>query len=282
MTAQHWSTADSATERGAEHPASTYPPAYPGSRAELPTAQIDAGRYEARFAHSREDLDQVLRLRFEVFNLELGEGLDDAYITGRDEDAMDVDFHHLMITCRTTGTVVGTYRMQTAEMAERNRGFYSAAEFDLTGLPDSVVASAVEIGRACVRRDHRNGRVLHLLWRGLAEYLAWNRKNYLFGCCSLTSQNPALGVSVYQRLARENCVHPTFRVEPIPQTRCAVPPFQDAWPEPHIPALFQTYLRLGAKVCGPPALDVLFKTIDFLVLIDVLEIDSHAYMSFFR
>ena len=53
-------------------------------------------------------------------------------------------------------------------------------------------------------------------------------------------------------------------------------------PNPHIPALFQSYLNLGAAVCGPPALDVVFKTIDFLVLIDVLEIDSHAYRSFFR
>ena len=32
--------------------------------------------------------------------------------------------------------------------------------------------------------------------------------------------------------------------------------------------LLRTYLRHGAKVCGPPAVDRLFKTIDYFVVID--------------
>jgi putative hemolysin len=64
--------------------------------------------------------------------------------------------------------------MQTAEMADSRGGFYSEQEFDLGMLPPSVIASSVEIGRACIAREHRNGRVLHLLWRGLATYLVWN------------------------------------------------------------------------------------------------------------
>lgn len=33
-----------------------------------------------------------------------------------------------------------------------------------------------------------------------------------------------------------------------------------------------TYLALGAKICGPPALDRAFKTIDFLTLMDLREV----------
>jgi putative hemolysin len=36
-----------------------------------------------------------------------------------------------------------------------------------------------------------------------------------------------------------------------------------------IPKLLRAYLTLGAKICGPPALDRQFKTIDFLTLLDL-------------
>jgi putative hemolysin len=170
--------------------------------------------------------------------------------------------------------------MQTAGMAAE-RGFYSADEFDLSGVPGDVLARSVEVGRACVAREHRNGRVLHLLWRGLAAYLRWNGASCLFGCCSLTSQDPMLGVSVLQRLAREGHVDPSIRVVPLAHTRCEPVPGV-ALPAPHIPALFRSYLALGARVWGPPAIDREFKTIDFLVGLDTLRLEPVVYRSFFR
>ena len=255
---------------------------YPVAPGSLPRDVIDAGRYRLQFARTADDLDRILRLRFTVFNLELGEGLDLAYVSGKDEDDFDARFHHLMIESRETGEVVGTYRMQTAAMAERNGGFYSADEFDLGGIPADVLARSVELGRACVARDHRNGRVLHLLWRGLASYLVWNRLTCLFGCCSLTSQDPRLGRAVMARLTRERLLDDCVRVTPLPHTACDGDSEAGPEPEPHIPALFQSYLNLGAKVWGPPAIDRLFKTIDFIVGLDVTALDPTVLRAFFR
>jgi putative hemolysin len=229
------------------------------------------------------DLDAIERLRFQIFNLELGEGLDSAYASGRDHDDLDPYFHHLMIVCQTTGEVVGTYRLQTAEMAQQGAGFYSAAEFDLSDLPGDFLQQAVEVGRACVARGHRNGRVLNLLWRGLALYLVHNEKRHLFGCCSLTSQDEALGLATMQQLARDGHVHPTLLATPLPALSCAgADPAAVARAEVHIPPLFASYLALGAKVFGPPAIDRQFKTIDFLVALDVAALDEHSYRFFFR
>jgi putative hemolysin len=255
---------------------------YPVAAASLPTDVVEAGRYRLSFARTAEDLDRILRLRFTVFNLELGEGLDDAYVTRRDEDDFDQAFHHLLIAHRETGEVVGTYRMQTAAMAAAQGGFYSAAEFDLEGVPAEVLDRSIEIGRACVAREHRNGRVLHLLWRGLAGYLRWNHATSLFGCCSLTSQDPRLGLSVLQRLEQEGRLDRRVRVRPLPALACHDDAPGTAWPEPHIPALFQSYLTLGATVWGPPAMDRAFKTIDFLVGLDVLALAPTVYRSFFQ
>jgi putative hemolysin len=255
---------------------------YPPAPEALPDTQARSGPYTLEFAQTEQELDDILRLRFEVFNLELGEGLNESYITGRDEDDLDRVFHHLLIRSARTGEVVGTYRMQTRAMAERHAGFYSAGEFNLGGLPDTILDQAVEIGRACVAKDHRNGRVLHLLWRGLASYLTLNDKRYLFGCCSLTSQDRALGARVYTYLEREGYMWPGGTVTPLPHMACP-PDHRDdqSATDIHIPALFQSYLNLGATVCGPPAIDTLFKTIDFLVLFDKTKLSARVHRSFF-
>lgn len=255
---------------------------YPIAPASLPDLRLEAGSYVVRFARSGADLDRLLRLRYEVFNLELGEGLESSHQSGRDEDELDQRFHHLMILDRHEREVVGTYRMQTAEMAREGGGFYSDDEFDLSGIPADVEEAAVEIGRACVAKAHRNGRVLHLLWRGLANYLTWNRKHFLFGCCSVNSQDPAVGLSVHRHLERLGAVEARFGVTPRAAARCTPPDPASPLPEPHVPALFQTYLALGAKVMGPPAIDPLFKTIDWLVALDVRAIDPATFRTFFR
>ncbi|HEV8356517.1 MAG TPA: GNAT family N-acyltransferase [Gemmatimonadales bacterium] len=268
----------------------SFPATLPG----LPPSSISAGRYLVRFARTADELDRILRLRYEVFNLELHEGLDAAHASGRDEDEFDRRFHHLLIEDTPSGEVVGTYRMQTAEMAGAGAGaggYYSAGLFEVEALPEPVLRSAVEIGRACVARPHRNGRVLHLLWRGLAAYLAWNMKSKLFGCCSLTSQDEALGLAVHQHLLATGAVHPTLRIAPRPEHACGggVPPATDHRPPTTdsrsplaVPALFQAYLSLGAKALGPPAVDPEFKTIDWLVLLDVAELDGFTFRSYFR
>lgn len=249
----------------------------------LPEDSVAGGRYVVRFARTSDDLDAIERLRFEVFNLELGEGLDSAFVTGRDHDDLDLLFHHLLITVEGSGEVVGTYRLQTGEMAAAGRGFYSAGEFDLSGLPPEFISSAVEVGRACVARGHRNGRVLQLLWRGLAGYLTRNHKRHVFGCCSLTSQDPALGLATRALLEQQGHRHADLDTPPLPGLECTGAEAADvALLDPHIPRLFQSYLNLGAKVCGAPAIDRTFKTIDFLVALDVTRLHPHAYQYFFR
>ena len=255
---------------------------YPVALDRLPGIDLPGGSYLGRFARSAEDLLAIQRLRFEVFNLELEEGLERSYLTGLDQDEFDAHCHHLMVLLRSTGEVVGTYRLQTSEMAQEGAGFYTAGEFDLSSLPDSVVAAAAETGRACVAKDHRNGRVLNLLWRGLATYLKHNHKRYLFGCCSLTSQDPHVARHTWDFLSAGSFVHPTIRVAPLPSFVC----YDDDFVPDHnvtvkLPALFATYLKFKARITGEPALDRQFKTIDFLTMLDVADLEPKTYRSLF-
>ena len=256
---------------------------YPQAVETLPPSVLDEGAYRVRYAHSAEDLDAVLRLRFEVFNRELGEGLASSWETGRDEDEFDPFCHHLMVEHADSGEVIGTYRIQTAEMAAAGRGFYSATEFDLAPLPAEVVADAVEVGRACIHRDHRLRPVLFLLWKGLALYMTHARKRFLFGPCSLTSQDPWMGKRALDRLRREGRMHPAIEVGAVPGFECrweGEPP-PGAAAEIELPPLFDMYLRYAGRVCGPPVIDRRFGTIDFLVLFDVQDLSPRARRMFF-
>lgn len=243
----------------------------------IPALEEVQGPYRVRFARTETDLESVQRLRFRVFNLELGEGLQESFLTGRDEDAFDLQCQHLMVEHAASAECVGTYRLQVADSALEGIGFYSAGEFQLADLPDEVLHRSVELGRACVEREHRTKRVLFLLWRGLTEYVLHNGRDRFFGCSSLTSQDPAEGVRLYRQLEAMGSVHPEYRVEPQPEMACPVTEDAGRGPEVAIPTLFGIYLRHGAHVLGPPAIDRQFGTIDFLTYLEVRPDHLHTF-----
>ncbi len=246
-----------------------------------PLARRRSGRYELRAVADEAALDAVLRLRYRVFNLELGEGLAASQATGRDEDRFDRQCHHLLVEDREAGEVIGTYRLQSAAMAVRGLGFYADGEYDLGTLPAEVLSRSVEIGRACIARQHRNRTVLFLLWQGVAEALLAAGGRYLFGCCSLTSQDPEVGLAAAAELDRAGWRHPSLWVPARPGRVCAGAPLASPARAVELPLLFRTYLRYGARVVSPPAIDREFKTIDFLVLLDVETLDDWSRRAFF-
>jgi len=258
------------------------PPGYPDDPGVLPNRVLRHGRYELTFARSPHELDEVLQLRFGVFNLELGEGLESSHDSERDLDEFDAQCHHMVVRDSRRRAIVGTYRMQTAAMARRRLGFYSANEFDFAGFPDAILDESAELGRACITREHRNHAVLYLMWRGLAAYLEARGKRYLFGCSSLTSQDPAEGWSLDRQLRQAGHAHPELRLSAREAYTCRSLAGADTARTAHLPRLFRSYLRFGARTCSEPAIDRQFGTIDFLVLFDAESLDSQARKMFFR
>src|SRR5437879_472651 len=240
--------------------------------------RLTVGAYRVRFAESLQDLEAAFRLRFLVFNLELGEGLEAAYKDGYDTDEFDAVCDHLIVEHRWTRQVVGTYRLQTGTSATRNLGYYSAREFDFTPY-ESLRDSIVELGRASIHREHRSFQVLSLLWRGIAAYAKERQSRYLIGCSSLTSQDPRVGAAMYDSL-KHHLADPTLRTTPLPDYDMPMPPADSTNAKLQPPKLLRAYLSLGASICGRPALDREFKTIDFLTLLDLESMSSCARSRF--
>lgn len=231
----------------------------------LPSEQAAPGDYRVRLAADEADLRAAQSLRFRVFNLELREGLARSWATGLDADAFDACCDHLIVEQQPSGAIVGTYRLQTGSRAASALGYYSEREFDFTPF-EPLRGELVELGRACIHVEHRSFAVLNLLWNGIAAYAQERGARWLIGCSSLTSQDAGIGASAYARLA-PHLAAPALRTRPHAAFACALD--EPAAELPRIPKLLSAYLALGAQICGPPAIDREFRTIDFLTLVDL-------------
>jgi len=226
-------------------------------------------RYEARIAKSPAEVEQACRLRFDVFNVEMGIGLASSTPSGVDRDCFDEVCDHLVAYDNWEGCIVGTYRMQTGERAGGALGYYSERQFNFAAYEDRR-ASILELGRACVQKDHRNFAVIGLLWRGIVEYALARGCRYLLGCSSVTSQDPSLGWAMYGRFEREGQLAGEDW-QTMPKGAFILPDASPLAECPTPPRLLAAYLGVGARICSPPALDREFKTIVFLTMLDCLN-----------
>jgi putative hemolysin len=120
--------------------------------------------------------------------------------------------------------------------------------------------------------------VLNLLWKGIAGYAREHGARYLVGCSSLTSQDAQTGLAAYRQL-QTHLAPPAWQTRPHAAQACASAPLEAAsqvdkraaaaMQPVHIPRLLSAYLALGAGICGPPAIDREFRTIDFLTRLDL-------------
>jgi putative hemolysin len=227
-------------------------------------------------------LDEVIdcqRLRYLVFNCELGEGLDSSARIGLDRDRFDFICDHLMVRDASTGRLAGTYRMQSGYRAKGNLGYYGEEFFDFSPF-ENMRAEVLELGRACVHEDYRNTNVLHMLWKGIARYAMSCGARYLIGCSSISSQTEAEGMALYEALREKYLVEPSLRTNPVKGRECKPSTSALSGP-PRLPRLFRAYLDVSGRVCGPPAIDREFKTIDFLTLVDLKTLPDRVRTRFF-
>jgi len=235
------------------------------------------GKYRARLAQTVADQQDACRLRFKVFNLELGEGLLESYQTGLDQDQFDAVCDHLIVEDMELGRIVGTYRMQSGMTARENFGYYSEQEFCFQPY-EGIRAQVLELGRASIDSQHRTSEVLTLLWRSIGQYARMRGLRYLIGCSSLNSREPQEGWAMYHRLG-SFLAPEQFRTEATDAYKLP-PEDTTAGIEVKVPKLLRTYIGVGARICSEPAWDREFGTIDFLTLLDLEELSPAARTRF--
>lgn len=237
------------------------------------TRSVAEPRYSLLLSTDPTLVDAAQRLRHEVFSGEPGFQLS-GHGTGRDVDRFDEYCDHLLVREDNSGELVGCYRMLSPGGAVAAGGLYTATEFDIRAL-DPLRPSLVEMGRAAVRTDHRNGAVVLLMWAGILAYLDRRGYDYVTGCVSVPIAGDGASPGTQIRGVRDFVRHrhaaePRYRVHPYRPVIIDGRPLDDIAPpsRPVLPPLMRGYLRLGARICGEPAHDPDFGVGDFPAVLD--------------
>lgn len=237
-------------------------------------AAAAAGAITVAWARHADEVRQAQALRYAVFAGEMGARIDTP-VAGHDVDQFDPFCEHLLVRDAASAQVIGTYRVLTPTQATRAGGFYSDLEFDL-GRLQGMRGRMVELGRSCVHADHRHGGVILALWSALAAFMVRNDLDTMIGCASIPMLHNGVvsgdaAASIWRQLQRTSLAAPEHHVRP----RLPLP--VDGFDGGHgvePPALIKGYLRLGAKVLGPPAWDPDFNTADLPMLMRIQDLPS--------
>ena len=243
-----------------------------------PTAGVP--RYTLLLSTDPELIEAAQRLRHDVFTSEPGFALAGA-TDGRDADRFDEYCDHLLVREDNSGELVGCYRMLPPPGAIAAGGLYTATEFDVGAL-DPLRPELVEMGRAVVREDHRNGGVVLLMWAGILAYLDRCNYEYVTGCVSVPVHGADVEApgsqirGVRDFVLRRHGAPEQYTVYPYRPVTVDGKGLDDIEPPGRVavPPLMRGYLRLGAQVCGEPAHDPDFGVGDFPALLDKRRADT--------
>ena len=236
-----------------------------------------APRFSVKFARGNDELLETQRLRYRIFAEEMGAQLDDDG-TRLDRDAFDIHCRHLYVRDNLSGAIVACTRILTDDRAADAGGFYSADEFELGAL-ERLPGRSMEIGRTCVAAEFRSGAVIALLWSGVAELIANEGFDYLFGCASVGLEDGGANAhAVLQALQADSLSPPYHRVRPrTPLPRADVNASEPA----RMPPLLKAYVNLGARACGEPHWDPDFNCADVFMLLNVMDLNPRYARRFF-
>jgi putative hemolysin len=232
--------------------------------------------FSIKLAISPEERQAAQRLRYRVFVEELGAVIDAKSDDLKLEcDEFDNSFDHLILQDKSLpkgNDVVGSYRLLRSDVAKDAIGFYSAREFDL-GKIISSGRKSVELGRSCVDVRYRNGMAMHLLWKGVADYVRSHGIEVLFGVASFQKTDPntishALSFLHHGYLSPEDLRVSAYGATAIPLDILAAKDVDKRRAVMQTPSLIKSYLRLGGTVGYGAFIDHAFKTIDVCLVMD--------------
>lgn len=236
----------------------------------------EAGELVVRLAETSEEIDAALGLRYQVFYDEMA-AKPSPEMAARQQDFDDFDplADHLIAIDRAIGegpeAVVATYRLIRREAAAEYGRFYSEDEFDVTPLLDWP-GPILELGRSCVGEGHRTRSTMTLLWRGLAEYVAYHDIGIMFGCASLHGTDPQELALPLAYLHHNHLAPPELRPRAVSgryvdMNLMAAEDIDRKKALVALPPLIKGYLRLGGFVGEGAVVDEQFNTTDVCIIV---------------
>lgn len=231
-----------------------------------------ASKYSVGIAQTPIEIDELYKLRYDVFNIELDEGIKENKATRRDIDKFDANCEHIVVKDKSNDDIIATYRIHPSWKMHKD-GFYTSTEFDISSLKLED-RRTIEVGRACIHPKHRGNIILALLWIAIREYCKENKVEALFGLASIPKCSVEEISSLYKYLLDKGHLINNGTVSPLEDQRAKIssnPP--ETFRKELLGSLVKGYIKLGAKLIGEPAFDPIFGCYDFFVLLEMDKVN---------
>ena len=248
-------------------------------------SKIEVDKFVVKIADKKSELKKAQALRYSVFyNEKKAIPTISKKLLRLDYDNVDKFADHLIVLDNNRkgieNKIVGTYRLTRGDIAVHFGGFYTSAEFDLSKILNSYNHNQIlELGRSCVHQDYRNGTIMNLLWRAIAEYIKLYDIKILLGCASFHGTNVMKYTNELSYLRKNFSLPDKLSVKSLdtkiyPSYTEINSNINDLRTFVKLPPLIKGYLRIGGKVSYDCFVDYKFNTIDLCVIVNTHNIDK--------
>ena len=248
-------------------------------------SKIKVDNFVIKIAEKKSELKKAQALRYSVFYKEKKAiPTISKKILRLDYDKVDKFADHLIVIDKNRkgikNKIVGTYRLLRGDIAARCGGFYTSSEFDLSNILSSFKNNQIlELGRSCVHQNYRNGTIMNLLWKAIAEYVKLYDIKILLGCASFHGTDVMKYTNELSYLRKNFSLPDELSVKSLDTKIYPVyteinSNTNDLKTFVKLPPLIKGYLRIGGKVSRDCFVDYKFNTIDLCVIVTTDNIDE--------
>lgn len=231
--------------------------------------QQTCGNIICGVAKDKADIEKAEKLRYDMLLMEFNENNVRANKTDKSE--YDDICDHLIAIDTDTDEVVGTYRVLSSDKKPAHACWVTENEFDITNLKNTG-ERIIELSRAVVHADYRNGVVIKMLWKMLSYYCAVHNVRYLFGTASYRGVKYDDFKNSFAWLKDKFLVDKTLDCVPCSPSLVLEGAYDLALAKEETPSLIKGYLAMGCKVADGAYIDYEFGSIDVLTILDLRNI----------
>ena len=225
-----------------------------------------------KLAETKEELEQIYRLRY--FDLILDYNKNQINENEMDKDEYDEICDQMIAVDKNTNKVIGTYRLLKNSRLPDGMKFLAETEFDISPLKKYEV---LEVGRAVVKPEYRDGSTITMLWKGVIRYAVSENIDFMIGTASfhgvdVNKYKDSLSYLHYNHLSPED-----IRCSVNKTTWSRIDLKEDYDPleaKKNLPPLIKGYLRLGATIGEGAYLDIPFNSLDVLIVLNISDIEQ--------
>ena len=228
--------------------------------------------------NDEKELYKVQKLRYDHLLKEFNPSLKDG---GIDNDGNDDSCDSILVIDNLTNDIVGTYRIATKK-TKNGKPFLTESEFNIKSLLSNDF-EVLELGRAVVHKNYRDGSVINLLWSAIVQYCLDYDCKYMFGTFSFHGVDPTIYNDVLAYInkhyaektfnmfaTKDSFEYPTYEIDEKEIIK-------------KIPSLLKAYLSIEATTISKNGfIDYDFKSCDIITLVDISKLNPLKLQFFLR